>query len=483
MSNAPKNPPTMDYADPALLPDGTGFPRTFWIANVSELFERAAFYGMFIALSRYLNTVIGFTDVQANTIGGAFSFMIYFLPPFMGTIADKITFRRAIIIAFSCLTIGYFILGAYPNQFVSLAALACIAFGGAIVKPVILGTASKCSRPENRARAFSIFYFMVNIGAFLGKTFAYPLRVGFTLPMYGRVELGLVYINYYSSLMAFCALLVVVFGYRNPNNAGAGKPLSEVVSGFVRVFTNLRFMTLIVIVAGFWTIQSQLYSSIPQYMTRLIGKGANPEWLANINPFVVVLLVVPITHMVRNLNPVKSIGISLLIIPCSALMIALAPVLKGFTGEQVTFFGWFSLHHVTVMVIIGIALQGLAECFLSPKFMEYASKQAAPGEEGLYMGFQNLPAAIAFFFGFVSSGFLIDAFCPDPNKLKEIAPDQFAQYEAAMSGAGPLPEAYAHAHYIWYFFVGVGVAAFIALMIYNRVTRRLDSLGKAATGA
>ena len=30
------------------------FPRTFWIANAAELFERAAYYGMAIALVLYL---------------------------------------------------------------------------------------------------------------------------------------------------------------------------------------------------------------------------------------------------------------------------------------------------------------------------------------------------------------------------------------------------------------------------------------------
>ena len=41
-----------------------------------------------------------------------------------------------------------------------------------IVKPVISGTVSKSSNEANRARAFSIFYMVVNIGSFTGKTIA-----------------------------------------------------------------------------------------------------------------------------------------------------------------------------------------------------------------------------------------------------------------------------------------------------------------------
>ncbi|MBK8267348.1 MAG: MFS transporter [Planctomycetes bacterium] len=465
---------------PSATAVGWRFPRTFWVANVAELFERAAFYGMFIALARYLNQVIGFSDKSGNAIAGAFSCLLYFLPPFLGSLADKISYRRALIIAFSSLGIGYVMLGAFPTKVLSPISLLIIAFGGAIVKPVILGTASKCSDASTRARAFSIFYLMVNIGSFFGKTLAYPLRNGFHLPGYGQVVLGYVYINYYAAAMAFVALAVVFLAYRNPNTTGAGKPFNEVVRGFLRVIRNGRFMGLIAIVTGFWIIQTQLYASMPQYMERLIGRSANPEWLANINPFVVVLLVVPITHLVRNLKPVSSISISLAIIPCSALALAIAPILKSYAGEQIHL-GWFVLHHVTVMAIIGIAIQGLAECFLSPKYLEFASRQAEPGEEGLYMGFQNLANAMSYLVGFVMAGFLIDSFCPDPKKLATDSPEQYLQWEAAMRGEGPLPAAYAQAHYIWYVFAGVGLLALLALLVFNRITSRQDRLREALT--
>ena len=53
------------------------FPKTFWIANVIELFERASYYGMFIALVIFLTDVVGFTDIEAGWIGGAFAALLY----------------------------------------------------------------------------------------------------------------------------------------------------------------------------------------------------------------------------------------------------------------------------------------------------------------------------------------------------------------------------------------------------------------------
>ncbi len=189
------------------------FPRTFWIANVAELFERAAFYGVFITLSLYLTRSVGFTDVEAGYVAACFSSVLYLLPTFMGVMADKIGFRRALILAFALLTAGYILLGAFQTKPATLVALATIMFGGAIVKPVISGTVAQCSDARHRARAFSIFYWVVNIGAFGGKTVAAPLRV----------ELGLKYINFYAALMAFCALLWVVLFFRNVETKGASK--------------------------------------------------------------------------------------------------------------------------------------------------------------------------------------------------------------------------------------------------------------------
>ncbi len=444
------------------------FPKTFWFANSAELFERAAYYGMFITLLRYLNADIGFTDVEAGYVTGIFAAVLYFLPTFMGIMADKIGFRRALIIAFALLTAGYALLGAFQLKPTAIAALALIMFGGAIVKPVISGTVAKCSDSASRARAMSIFYMVVNIGSFSGKGLAAELNA----------RLGLQYINFYAAGMSFCALLVIVIFYRNVDIKGTEKTFKEACRGLLTVMRNFRFLSLIIIVAGFWAIQGQLYACMPTYIERLIGKGHRPEWLANINPAVVVLFVVPITHLIRRFKPENAIGIGLFIIPLTALIIALSPALQAITGDTVNL-GVFSPHPMILMVMIGIGLQGLAECFLSPKFLEYASKQAPEGEVGLYLGYQHLTTFFAWLFGFIAAGYLLDSYCPDPTTLSEPAR---AQWQAALEGAGPMPEAYAHAHYIWYVFTGVGFCAFFGLIIFKLVTGYIDRNRRASLG-
>ncbi len=441
------------------------FPAAFWIANTIELFERAAYYGTFITLAVFLTRVVGFSDVEAGWIGAFFSSMIYLLPFFSGAIADRMGFRWALALAFALLSIGYATLGLYPAKLPVLASLALIVVGGSFVKPVITGTVAKSSDDTNRARAYSLFYMMVNIGSFSGKTIAKPVRV----------ELGLDHVPLYSAGAAFVALLFVLFFYW-PKEDPEARPrdMGETLRGMWTALSNLRFLTLILITAGFWAIQGQLYASMPKYVLRLVGEHASPEWYANVNPFVVVLFVVPITQLVRKMPAVKSIGIALLLIAFSPLSMALAHLIGG----RVEVLG-FSLHPITVMMIVGIAIQGIAECFLSPRYLEYASKQAPKGQEGLYLGYAQTNTFFAWMFGFILSGYLLEAFCPDPRTLPAAVQ---AQYHAALAGQGPLPAAYAHAHYLWYVFAGIGLAAFVALVIFNAVTARMDARAEQPQG-
>lgn len=84
-----------------------GFSKAFWVSNTVELFERMAYYAVFIVLTIYLSNILGFNDFEASMISGLFSGGLYLLPIFTGAYADKIGFRKSMIIAFSLLSAGY----------------------------------------------------------------------------------------------------------------------------------------------------------------------------------------------------------------------------------------------------------------------------------------------------------------------------------------------------------------------------------------
>ncbi len=424
------------------------FPVTFWIANLVEFFERAAYYAVFIAITLYLTNVVGFNDIWAAWIGGGFSAGLYFLPPFAGALADKIGFRKGIILAFSLLTIGYLSLGLFPYKAMVIPTLVLVMIGGSFIKSIITGTVAVTTTEETRARGYSLFYMVVNVGAFLGKTFAAPIRI----------NIGIKQINFFSALMTVLALIVVYIFYKNTDRRGEGKSLKETWAGFVRIVSNLRLITLIVIVTGFWMIQHQLYATMPKYVIRTVGEHAKPEWIANVNPAVVMIFVVLITQLMRKVKAVTSMTIGMFIMPFSALTMALSPVLEKVTGQSVSIFGLFTLHPITVMLIFGIMLQGLAECFISPRFLEYFSFQAPRGEEGLYLGFSHLHSFLSSILGFGLSGYLLTEYCPDPRFLS----------------AAEKIHAYDKAYMIWYYFAAIGVISAIALVIFNVATTRID---------
>lgn len=434
------------------------FPKDFWLANLMELFERAAYYGFFIVLTLYLTDIVGFNDKETGIVAGIFFAGLYFLPPFVGAISDKIGFKNGLVLAFSLLTIGYFLLGVWHSKILVILFLIISMIGGSFIKPLITGTVAKTTNEDNRARGYSLFYWVVNIGSFSGKTFVPFIRQG----------LGLEYVNFFSAGMSLLALLFAIFFFKQVDTGHKSKTINDVLISLKKIFSTPRLIILILIVTGFWIIQHQLYATMPKYVIRLLGDDARPEWLANVNPLVVVLFVVLITQLLKNKKAVTSMLVGMVLMPFSALAMAGSQTLEGITGEAVPIFGWFALHPLTVMMILGIGIQGLAECFISPRFLEYFSLQAPKGEEGVYLGFSHLHSFFSALTGFIMSGFLLDNYCPDPKTL----PAGLTELERAAY--------YQDAHLIWYYFLAIGLVAAIALFVYKIVTERIDKEKPAA---
>ncbi len=459
-------------------PSKPKFSRAFWTANAVELLERAAWYGVFVAITLYLSRILGFSDIEAATLSGVFSAGLYLLPTFSGALADKLGFRNSLLLAFALLTIGYSGMWLLPTllssaglvtygrevvftgletsayKWMFIPVMLVVMVGGSFIKSVITGTVARETTVATRARGYSIFYAMVNIGAFGGKTLVKPLRESMG-------NEGLIVLNLFAAGMTALAFILVYILYKGTKGEGEGKSLEEIWQALKAVLSRGRLVLLIVIITGFWMVQHQLYATMPKYVLRMAGEGASPSWYANVNPAVVVLTVGAVTTMMQRRSALTSMTVGMFIMPVSAFCMAAGNLVGG--GEIL------GLHPVAFMMIIGIAFQGFAECFISPRFLEYFSVQAPKGEEGLYLGFSHLHSFLSSLLGFITSGFLLDAYCPNPRTLS--AADQ-AQRLAALDGNGTMPEAYAHAHYIWYVFVGIALVSAIALVVYGRVYGR-----------
>ncbi|NDV58857.1 peptide MFS transporter [Bacteroides sp. 519] len=444
------------------------FTKAFWVSNTVELFERMAYYAVFIVLTIYLSTILGFNDFQASMISGLFSGGLYLLPIFTGAYADKIGFRKSMITAFTLLSIGYFGLAIFPTllealglvsygtttafsgiqessqRWIIVPILLTIVIGGSFIKSVISASVAKETTEANRARGYSIFYMMVNIGAFTGKTVIDPLR--------GAIgEQAYIYINYFAGTMTIIALLAVILLYKSAHTIGQGKSMKEIGQGFLKLICNWRLVLLIIIVTGFWMVQHQLYATMPKYVIRMAGEAAKPGWIANVNPLIVVCFVSFITRLMAKKSAITSMSVGMFLIPISALLMALGNML----GSEII----AGMSNITLMMIAGIVVQGLAECFISPRYLEYFSLQAPKGEEGMYLGFSHLHSFLSSILGFGLAGHLLTKYCPDPTLF-----DSHEAWEAAS----------VNAHYIWFYFAGIGIVAAFALVIYGAITRKID---------
>ncbi len=88
------------------------FPKTFWVANTLELFERWAYYGMFTVLSVYLTNPIsegglGFTQSQRGIMQAFATGLLYLLPILGGALADRFGYKKVLLSAFVTLASGY----------------------------------------------------------------------------------------------------------------------------------------------------------------------------------------------------------------------------------------------------------------------------------------------------------------------------------------------------------------------------------------
>jgi len=89
-----------------------GFSRTFWVANIIELFERLAYYGSKAVLAVYVAEQVGLGPEKAGwLVGSLFNTLLYFLPILAGTVVDRYGFKKSLTVCFTIFTLGYFLIG------------------------------------------------------------------------------------------------------------------------------------------------------------------------------------------------------------------------------------------------------------------------------------------------------------------------------------------------------------------------------------
>jgi len=368
-----------------------GFTSTFWVANTLELFERLAFYGSKAVLAVYLAEKIGLGKESAGELAGLYATLIYALPIVAGVFVDRYGFRRTLAACFALFTLGYFLIGlagmeagerlvaTLGKRNYVLAVLALTAMGGSLIKPCIVGTVARTSKPDFRSLGYSIYYALVNFGGAVGPTLASPVRTGF----------GIEYVFVMSAFTSFLMLLGTLLFFREPAFHDGKAPdrigFASLFRNMMLVFTNARFMTFLVIFSGFWVMFWQIFYSFPFYV-RDILKFGRFEILESVDAWTIILLSVPATALAQRMKPMHAMTLGFLIASASWLLVA----------------AWTTVW----AVIVGVALFAVGESIQAPRFYDYVGRLAPREQVGIFMGFAFLPVAIGSFIGGKLGGWL-----------------------------------------------------------------------------
>lgn len=413
----------------------TGFERPFWVANVTEIFERLSYYGAFASLALYLQERLNFSTEQTGTLTGIFGGMVWFLAAFGGAAADRLGFRRALSVAYFILAVAYFLIGSIGAPWLAPVRntmplglfVGCIlvlpALGISLVKPCVVGTTARASKENVRSVGYSIYYTMVNIGGALGPYFA----------SWAHRHLGVENVYRVAAVSVFAMFFVVLFFFQEPRKAGDTPPpsVAAVARNFCVVLGNARlvlpvlgialllrvailihpfavpwwiwvgllvlalaglsrFMWFLVLFTGYWIVFWQQYISLPGYLHGYINAHADVELILVTDGLTVISLTLLANFLTRKIPAFQAVILGTVITSLSWLVLAFWPTVWG--------------------AVVSIFVLALGEIIQSPRYYEYISRLAPADQQGTYMGFAFLPIGIGSLIGGWFGGTLLHHF-------------------------------------------------------------------------
>jgi dipeptide/tripeptide permease len=372
----------------------TGFERPFWVANISELFERLSYYAAFASLARYLNETLRFPVEKATSLTGLFGGLVWFLAIFGGALADRLGFRRALSLAYLILSGSYFLLGSLqaswlapirnsmPLTLLVILVLMLPAFGIALVKPSVVGTTARASKENVRSIGYSIYYTLVNIGGFAGPYTASIVHRHLSVENVFRI----------AALSVFLMFFAVLLFFKEPRRAGEvqATSLAQSAKNFLVVLSNPRFMLFLLIFSGYWIVYWQEFIILPLYVHNYINSKADTELLLITGPLTVISLQVIVSLLTQKIPSFRAITL----------------------GTFISALAWIILiiHPTVSMVVLTLFAVSIGEITQSPRYYEYISRLAPAGQQGTYMGFAFLPIGIGAFIGGPFGGLLMHHF-------------------------------------------------------------------------
>jgi len=380
----------------------TAFPPVFWIANLIEVLERFAYYGIYFGFGIYM-THLGFSPEQLGWVQFIVLLFSYAVPVVSGTFADRFGFKKVLIA--SCLAYLPAILMLIYTKTFSGILLTMLAFGLAAgtFKPLIAGTVRVVTDQSNKTVGFGIFYAMVNIGGSFGPIVAGKLRV-----------LSWDNAFYAAAGMIVLMLVVTIFFYKEPPREIEGVTLRQKFQDLKTALSDVKFSTFLVILGlMFWVPFWAFFNLCALYVDSNVDTAQLYQGIRSVlGPWIADFLSQQDADGTRRVlgESISHTGYIIMILQVfvsrtiekwKALPTFMGGLALGAVGFAILGYARVS---VPSLVFLGIFFFALGEMMASPRIQEYITWIAPPEKAGLYMGANFLATAFGAFSGPLYTG-------------------------------------------------------------------------------
>jgi dipeptide/tripeptide permease len=409
----------------------SSFSKNYWIVILMEFFERGSYYGMMSILSVYMTDQLSFSKESVGAIKSTIQPLLYILPILSGAIGERFGYRKTLIFAFIFLGIGYFLTSQTTEYAMVFASLIIMAVGAGAFKPMISGTIARETNESNSTLGFGIFYWSINLGAFL-----FPL----ILVPYIKNTFGWQYVMMASAIGTSAMLIPTLLVYKEPKKPENTKTIYEVLKGAALVLTDVRFIGLIVIYSGFWILYFQQFDSVLWYVQKYVdatalnnfvngifssvGIGLNwkfdVEHVTVINAGTIILLQILVSNIVKNKK---------------ALPTMITGIAMGTVGMAI-----LAIDTSIWVFMLGIIIFSIGEMTAHPKYISYVGLIAPEDKKALYLGYAFLYGVLGSFIGGILGANLYVHFVDNLNQPRTL----------------------------WIIFSMIGFVTIIGLLLYNK---------------
>jgi MFS family permease len=339
------------------------FPRVFWVVQTFEVMERGAYYSMMPIIVVHAIWNVGLPPWLGFIITAFMYPFQYGLPILTGALAERVGYKRQIIFAFIILTSAYVFLSFAFNTVTMILAVMAVGIGIGSYKPLISATVAKCTSSEDRNLAYAIYYWFVNLAAFL-------IPLIFVIVIF----LGVIQQSTYHIIFLCGAVLVsvniftAILVFEEVPRSGEVKTVADAVNNIKIAMKDKKFVVMVLLIGGFWALYSTFLNVLP---TVLYGFRRLPEWfdvmlLGVFNPFTIIALGIPLAKYIEKIESMRVVLTGIMI-----YLIGLTII--GFTLQ------W-------TFVIIGIIIASIGEFIVAPGYMAFVSKLATKEKVSAYVG-------------------------------------------------------------------------------------------------